>query len=233
MSNGRQTAATVALGAVMGAIAGGIFGVVRGKTQRGGAPKGRGGLELGYEWPQVRTDHDLCEFIARLSAFRHASDQHYRAVGDACDDMVALMILAHDYTVPAQALWQTKSFRYVKRVGDALTGLEDAVAEARRLAAARLVTESRSSRRAHGATKNEGGNMLEFDTCAAGIYGIMENYHASIARTIAIRAGNAPVGQEDDGQDSDYGDDGSDASDLDSECSDDDEYTDDGDDDGA
>nr|UMO78915.1 hypothetical protein [Pandoravirus belohorizontensis] len=225
--NNRQTAVTVAIGAAIGALAGGLFGAVRGRVQRGRVR--RGGPELGHEWPYVRTDHDLCEFIGRLSVFRHASAGHYRAVGDACDDMVALMAMVHDRTVPAQALWQTKSFRYVKRVGEALAGLSDAVVEARRLAAARLVTESRATRRAHAAAPtSDGGDVVEFDTCAGGIYAIMTNYHASIARTIATRAGGTrPVDADDDQyDDDDDDDDGSDASDLDS-----DDYSDDDDDD--
>lgn len=226
-NNNRQTAVTVAIGAAIGALAGGLFGAVRGRVQRGRVR--RGGPELGHEWPHVRTDHDLCEFVGRLSVFRHASAEHYRAVGDACDDMVALMAMVHDRTVPAQALWQTKSFRYVKRVGEALAGLSDAVVEARRLAAARLVTESRATRRAHaGALGSDGGDVVEFDTCAGGIYAIMANYHASIARTIATRAGGTrPVDTDDDqhDDDDDEGDEGSDASDLDS-----DDYSDDDDD---
>lgn len=228
-SSNRQTAVTVAIGAAIGALAGGLFGTMRGKMQRGRVR--RGGPELGHEWPYVRTDHDLCEFIGRLSVFRHASAEHYRAVGDACDDMVALMAMVQDRTVPVQALWQTKSFRYVKRVGEALAGLSDAVVEARRLAAARLVTESRATRRAHaGAPKSDGGDVVEFDTCACGIYAIMTNYHASIARTIATRAGgtrpvDADHDQYDDDDDGDDDDEGSDASDLGS-----DDYSDDDDD---
>ncbi|AJF98228.1 hypothetical protein TW95_gp1494 [Pandoravirus inopinatum] len=223
-ANNRQTAATVAIGAAMGALAGGLFGVMRGKMQRGKVQ--RGGPDLGHEWPYVRTDHDLCEFIGRLSVFRRASAEHYRAVGDACDDMVALMAVVQDRTVPTQALWQTKSFRYVKRVGDALAGLADAVVEARRLTAARLVTENRASRRATvGAPKSKDGDVVEFEACADGICGIMTNYHASIARTIATRAGGTSFGNADiPGQD-DIDDEGSDASDLGSD--DDDDYTDD------
>lgn len=236
-SNNRQTAVTVAIGAAIGALAGGLFGAVRGRVQRGRVQ--RGGPELGHEWPHVRTDHDLCEFIGRMSVFRHASAEHYRAVGDACDDMVALMAMVHDHTVPTQALWQTKSFRYVKRVGEALAGLSDAVVEARRLAAARLVTESRATRRAHaGAPKSDGGDVVEFDTCAGGIYAIMTNYHASIARTIATRAGGTrpadadDVRYDDDDDDDDDDDEGSDASDLYSDDYSDDDHDDDDRDDG-
>ncbi|AGO83829.1 hypothetical protein psal_cds_261 [Pandoravirus salinus] len=224
-ANNRQTAATVAIGAAMGALAGGLFGIVRGKLQRGKAQ--RGGPDLGHAWPYVRTDHDLCEFIERLSVFRSASAEHYRAVGDACDDMVALMAVVQDHTVPTQALWQTKSFRYVKRVGDALAGLADAVVDARRLAAARLVTENRALRHRGGAAASKsdgggGGDVVEFETCAGGIYGIVANYHASIARTIATRTGGVRLGDIDAQDDDDDDDEGSDASDLDS---DDDDYS--------
>ncbi|AVK74678.1 hypothetical protein pqer_cds_256 [Pandoravirus quercus] len=222
-ANNRQTAATVVIGAAVGALAGGLFGAMRGKMQRGKVQ--RGGPDLGYEWPYVRTDHDLCEFIGRLSVFRRVSTEHYRAVGDACDDMVALMAVVQDRTVPTQALWQTKSFRYLKRVGDALASLADAVVEASRLAAARLVTENRASRRATvGAPKSKDGDVVEFEACADGICGIMTNYHASIARTIATRAGGTSFGDADT-QGQDDIDEGSDASDLDSD--DDDDYTDD------
>jgi hypothetical protein len=225
---GRPTAGTIVVGAIVGAVAGGLFGMVRGRVQRAARPKGP---DLGYEWPHVRTDHDLCEFIGRLTVFRRASTVHYKAVGDACDDMVALMILAHDYTVPAQALWQTRSFRYMKRVGDALGALSDAVIEARHATTARLVAERRASPKTRNIVQTQRGDMVEFETCAEGIYTIMKTYHASIARTIATRSGGASFGVgecvDDDSDSGDGSDLGSDASDFDSD------YTDDDQDDGS
>lgn len=235
----RPTAGAIVMGAVVGAVLGGVFGMVRGKVKRGQASRNRPSDDLGYEWNRVRTDYDLCEFLGRLKAFRHASEEHYRTVGDACDDMVDLMLLLHDPTVPTQALWQTKSFRYVRRVGDALSALSDAVVEARRLAGARLVAENRAKRAGRRAPTSTAasGDMAEFDACAGGIYGIMENYHASIARTIAVRGGGGGAASamamrsasatlddhgDDDGSDDESFD--SDASDLEST------YSDDGDD---
>ncbi|AVK76888.1 hypothetical protein pmac_cds_200 [Pandoravirus macleodensis] len=231
----RPTAGAIVMGAVVGAVLGGVFGVVRGKVKHGRTPGSRPSDDLGYEWKRVRTDYDLCEFLGRLKAFRHASEEHYRTVGDACDDMVDLMLLLHDPTVPTQALWQTKSFRYVRRVGDALAALSDAVVEARRLASAQLVAENRAKRAGRRTTTSTvaSGDMAEFEACAGGIYGIMENYHASIARTIAVRGGgggaasamamhsaSATLG-DNDGSDNESFD--SDASDLDSAYSDDDD----------
>ncbi|AVK75823.1 hypothetical protein pkur_cds_194 [Pandoravirus kuranda] len=233
----RPTAGAIVMGAVVGAVLGGVFGIVRGKAQRGRAPGSRPSDDLGYAWNRVRTDHDLCEFLGRLKAFRHASEEHYRTVGDACDDMVDLMLLLHDPTVPTQALWQTKSFRYVGRVRDALAALSEAVVETRRLAGARLVAENRAKRAGrHVATSTAAsGDMAEFEACADGIYGIMKNYHASIARTIAVRGGGGgaasamalhdPLATLDGDDSSDSG-----ASDLESVYSDEDDYEDDGED---
>lgn len=233
----RPTAGAIVVGAVVGAVLGGVFGVVRGKVQRGRAPGSRPSDDLGYEWNRVRTDYDLCEFLGRLKAFRHASEDHYRTVGDACDDMVDLMLLLHDPGVPTQALWQTKSFRYVRRVRDALAALSEAVVETRRLAGARLVAENRAKRAGRGATASAAasGDMAEFEACADGIYGIMKNYHASIARTIAVRGGgggaasamalrgaSSTLGGDDDVESL-----GSDASDLESMYSEDDDDDDD------
>lgn len=149
-------------------------------------------VDLGYDWPNVLTDYDLMCIMDRLRTFRHASEQHYKAVGDGCDDIVGVFRLIHDPTVPTQAAWAAKICQYKRRVETALGSLSDAVLNGRY---GREVGHGRASPTGEPdpTRGGENVNLHEFDLCADTIHRIVGNYYASAVRSVTMGTAAGPV----------------------------------------
>jgi hypothetical protein len=191
--------ATALVGAAVGAVAGGLFGLARRKF-----PQWTGASEpdLGYAWPHVLTDHNLATTMARLRTFRHAGEHHYRAIGDACDDLISLWSLARDTSLPAQPIWQVKSHRYVTRVVDSLMALSEGVTDARRrvdaqrhMAGAPAERPARArpaAGRGRGRDDNNNVNIQEYNSCAETVHQIAKDYHKCIGHALTVRTCSNP-----------------------------------------
>jgi len=243
---GRGIGAGLVAGVAAGAIVGGLVGWIQHKrtdpsvatSTHGGGGGGTAGqrfkgfvggllqkhqprVNLGYDWINIATDYDLTVTMDRLSKFRHVSEQHYRQVGDACDNVIGLWRLVYDPGVPTQAMWQAKTFLYKQQLDTALMNFSDAVEAARHartqeirdtLAGAEKDEARRAPRRTFApsgngrkesqfaarqqmasAAQESGVNLEEFQKCASVIHAIVKNYHASAISAIAAGIASGPI----------------------------------------
>ncbi len=119
---------------LMGALLGGALGAGVGVAAHLKRAHESRQENLGYEWRHALADPHLKAALCALRAFRHADEEAYARIGDACDALVSLWFTVSDTHVRRHQFWPYKSFQYRMRVEDTLRLLGERVEHARRAA---------------------------------------------------------------------------------------------------